>query len=278
MLKRIISSALGFIGYQLVRTPHTCTESDRLSPQDREFAFISRLPGFLTRDAYDLFCKLASHYSEKEAAVLELGIFCGRSFLGLGFAFANASRVIGVDPFYEDFKKSPAFEDEGRFLEKACHSLEKSQRLALLSQALKRSEEFRPGLATRLAVREMTQCSFLETKNVSEKFDVVHLDGEHTFEAIDEFLGQIDNTLYPKSLVIVDDFFNAGFPGISEAVHTNCIYKTELFPVFYGFNKAVFIYKPQAHQVSELTDRLTAHYKKDSRVIRSLDDGSIVVQ
>lgn len=279
IVKRAVSSGLGSLGYQLVKArPQEKPEDGKCSIQGREFAFISSLPGFLSRDAYDLLCKLSPACSEKAPAVLELGVFCGRSLLALGFAFGNVSQVIGVDPFYENFKNSPALEGEGEFLDQASFALTRYERIALLDRALKGSEEFRPGLSARLILRQMTQCSFFETKKDSERFDVVHVDREHTFGAVYEFLEQADRTLNYNSLVIIDDFLNPGFPGISEAVHTHSTYKKELFSVLYGFNKAVFVYRPQSRETSVLSDRLAAAYRADGKLVRPLGDDSIAVQ
>ncbi|MEX2006649.1 MAG: class I SAM-dependent methyltransferase [Candidatus Saccharimonadales bacterium] len=289
-IKKIISSLFALFGYRITKitrgsilvneviATEKTEEPEPKTAQDIEFEFISLLPGFLDRDAYELFCKLGQIFQKKTPEILEVGIFCGKSFLALGLAFKSPSRLVGVDPFYEDFKDSPALEDEGEYLEQASEYLTGKQRLALLEKTLANSKNFRADLPAKFTILEMTQDDFFKTKKVSEKFDVVHIDGEHTFQAVYDFFDQVDTTLNTSSIVIVDDFLNPGFPEISEAVHIHPTYKKEVFPVFYGFNKAVFLYKPVTAQVKKFSSQLSKAYRSEGRAVRPLVDGSVTVQ
>lgn len=291
VIKKPVAVILGRLGYKINRinpakapepvvTPTEepiRTTAVRKSPEDREFEFISTLPGFLDRDAYGLFCNLGRFYQKKSPAILEIGIFCGKSFLALGLAFSSPGRVVGVDPFYENFTDSPALEDEGEYLEEAAHHLSKKDRLDLLDKTLSASNKYRPGLEKRFDVLQMTQDEFFAKR--PDKFDIVHIDGEHTFQAVFDFFNDAHEVLRLGAIVIVDDFLNPGFPGISEAVHTHPIYlKHLLVPVFYGFNKAVFIYKPSGKQADDLLQKLMKTYRAQRRAVRPLGDGSVTVQ
>jgi hypothetical protein len=275
--KKAVSSLLASIGYQVIKINDKGTPNES-TVQDKEFFLVSQLPGFLDRDAYDLFRKLSSFYQEKTPAILEIGIFCGRSFLALGLAFETPSAVVGIDPFYEDFKNSPALEEEGKYLEQASNYLSRNQRLVLLKKTLAESDKLRRGLATKFDVREIEQDEFFETRQASEKFHIVHIDGEHSFQAVYNFLDHAQDTLNPNALVIVDDFLNPGFPVISEAVHTHPTFKRELFPIIYAFNKAVFFYKPVDGQPKALAGMLAQSYRQENRIVRHLGDDSVVVQ
>src|SRR3989304_1747810 len=141
LFKKIIGAILAKLGYRVSKMNHdesvveqvveekVATRTPRRSVQEKEFDFISQLPGFLNIDVYGLFQKLGRFYPRKNPAILEIGIFCGKSFLALGLAFKNPSIIVGVDPFYDDFKNSPALEDEGEYLEEASRHLSREERL-----------------------------------------------------------------------------------------------------------------------------------------------------
>jgi len=259
-LKKIAADTLRPLGYQITKLPgknlateeqsvQAVTESNTKKPElEREFDFISKLPGFLDIDAYGLFRKLGKLYQKKSSDILEVGIFCGKSYLALAIAFKNTSKAVGVDPFYENFKDSPALEDEGAYLEKASRYLTRKERLDLLNTVLNSSNYIRPDLPGKFEVKEMTQEEYLKSKPKTEKFDVVHIDGEHTYKAVYDFLNYAGEVLNPATIVVIDDFMNPGFPGIAEAVHTHRSYKKQIFPIIYAFNKAVFLYRPNKNQ------------------------------
>ena len=88
---------------------------------------ISQLPGFLDIEAYNLFYLLGKiNVSYKN--ILEIGVFCGRSLAALGCIFP-AARIIGVDPFYENFRKSPAYKDEANYLSNASNKQKPEERI-----------------------------------------------------------------------------------------------------------------------------------------------------
>lgn len=292
IIKSAVAKSLKRLGYEVRRTTGTnqtvaelhvpaaktpAAPKPRLSSLEKEFGFISGLPGFLDVNAYGLFCQLGAHAPVNSPAILEIGIFCGKSYLALGMAFKKPKTVVGVDPFFEDFKDSPVLENEGEYLEEASDHLSRDERIGLLHKVLKQSDRFRPNLPKKFDVRELTQDDFFRTKKSTEKFDVAHIDGEHTFKAVYDFFDEAAATLNKNALVIVDDFLNPGFPGISEAVHTHPAYK-QLTPVFYGFNKAVFVYKADRNVASRLVDNLTRHYRTSTHTVRPLEDGSVMVQ
>lgn len=289
MLKKAVARILQSMGYMISRIPSGSTEPElsRLPKTTsaghrtrfyKEFEFVSKLPGFLDINAYDLFCKLGQNYSKRNPAILEIGIFCGKSFLALSLAFREPSRAVGVDPFYEDFKSSPALEEEGKYLEQTSQFLTRRQRLNLLRKIITESEQLRPGLSQKMEVEEKTQDDYLTYRKSSDKFDIVHIDGEHTYEAVYNFFDETRKILNPNSIVIVDDFLNPGFPGISEAVHTHPTFKKQLFPAIYAFNKAVFVYQPAKGQVKNLVSLLAKDYRQEKKLVRPLSDGSIMVQ
>jgi hypothetical protein len=285
IIKQLISGLLASRGYAITRLAAAQTEGATTTTaeteQDREYEFLSRLPGFLDRDAYDLFCKLGL-CSLPSPAILEIGIFCGRSFVALGLAFKGAASLTGVDPFYESFTDSPALENEGEYLEAASGHLSRLERIRLVEDAIQGTAEFDPHLPEKFVVRQDSQEDYFgwlkRNGQPRTRFGVVHVDGAHTFQAVYDFLTDAERLLDDGAIVIIDDFLNPGFPGISEAVHTHSVYKTQLFPVLFAFNKAIFIYRPrQASDVTRLSDTLSGAYGHANRPVRQLADGSATV-
>lgn len=237
-MKKLILKTINVLGYEITKKQKSSQEND---PEYDTYKKILDVPGFLSFNAFKLFGYLEKISKKNEAIknlnVLEIGVFCGRSLLGLGLIFRR-NKVIGVDPFYESFKDSPAFEEEANYLGSNSDYQDRNTRLHKLT---KKSEWL--GIKNNVEVQTVTQEIFLETK-VKEKYQLIYVDGEHTFKSIAFFLNTIDTVLTVGGFLVVDDFLSFGFPGISEALHTHSSFKKDLFPVCYGFNKAVFVYKP----------------------------------
>jgi predicted O-methyltransferase YrrM len=238
-----------------------------------EYEALQRLPGFMDLEMMMLFEHLAE-VMPSEDPVLEIGVYCGRSLGGLACSFPQ-SRIVGVDPFYENYAESPAFEDEAAFLSRTSNQLSAEARKRRFWDVVRfLDREFSLNTEARVELREITQEAFLEQHNESEQFQLVHIDGEHTFSAVSECLDALQSLLRPNAWVVVDDLLNPGFPDISDAVHSHAAYRKQLHPVFYGFNKAVYLFSPSSlGLVDAAVTELKRLYEVPGYTTRTMHDG-----
>jgi predicted O-methyltransferase YrrM len=244
----------------------------------RYFPLIHRLPGFLTADMLQLFSFMAQMIPSGNP-VLEIGVFCGSSLAGLACAFPDAG-IVGVDPFFQDFGSSPAFPEEAEFLTLASNFMSPEKRKENLWAVLRALDEQHAGLSSVKRVRlvESTQTEYLQGFLGRERFQLIHIDGEHTYQAIKDCLDALVLVLDPCSWIVVDDLLNAGFPDISEAVHQHPSYRTEFWPAFYGFNKGVFLYRPRsADYLASIKFQFKTLYAGSDYVLREMHDGAVYV-
>lgn len=243
----------------------------------RRFRHLERLPGFLDVDAFRLFCILGGLNSEISAHVVEIGVFCGRSLTGLALAFPEA-RVVGVDPMFDDFDNEYALEGEGAFLAEVANGATPDDRLKTLRRVLHDLEsDGEDGLVNRVSVSRVTQTTFLAELEGPATNQVVHLDGEHTYAAVEEALDHLPALLVGGGWLIVDDFSNPGFPEIAEAIHRHASFRADLSPAVFGFNKGIFLFRADAERRRASLERIEREWKSLDYVVRRLGDGALVI-
>ncbi len=237
MLKKTVRAIFRFFGYELLALKKNRYEND---PGYLTYQKLLDVPGFFSFPAFKLFSHLErmseKNTENKNLPVLEIGVYCGMSLLGLCLIYRD-QKIIGVDPFFETFEDS-TFNEESVFLQRKANNMGGQARIDNLlekSKALK--------IRDRMEIKKMTQEDFLKHA-ILEKNQLVYVDGEHTFQSIIAFLDKISALLEPNGFLVMDDFLSPGFPGVTEAVYTHETYKKTLFPVCYAFNKAVFVYQP----------------------------------
>ncbi len=243
----------------------------------RIFAILSGLDGFLSEDALFLFFAFDKIVNTKGKDILEIGVFCGKSYLGLAAAFPEAKRIVGVDPFYEDFKISPALEGEGAYLANISHTStpnERIEKIHIVSEILDNEANIK--VSKRLTIEKTTQDTYFRDHKKA-KFAICHVDGEHTHEAVTSLLNKLPSFMEDNGLVVIDDILNIGFPGIAEAIFTHRNYKKTFFPVIYAFNKGIFIYKSSEKRRLEIIHDLTKIFSGNTYTVRRLHDKSIMV-
>lgn len=272
-IKQNIAKVLRVLGYEITKIK---TPPFKEGQVYNEYKKILVVPGFFSFEAFKLFSELkkisAQNEKTSKLGVLEIGVYCGMSLLGIGLIYKKI-KVIGVDPFYETFEGSPTFNEEAKYLANKSKNQGGNTRLNIL---LKTISDLK--LSESISVKKMTQESFLEGETLT-KNQLVYLDGEHTYKSIKYFLDKIDLVLSSDGFLVLDDFFNQSFPGISEAIHTHNIYKKDLFPAFYGFNKAVFVYKP-TEKYSKITEGKLTEFANNNgyRFHKNDNDASLIVQ
>jgi hypothetical protein len=242
------------------------------------FEILKQLHGFLSLDAFSLFCNIASVSQQAGVPVLEIGVYCGRSLAALACAFDTVP-IVGVDPFYESFHNSPAYDDEADYLEFSSSELSPEQRKNEFWKVVGHLEErLNTNFRSRISLREVTQDDYFQQDLGRVKFQALHIDGEHTFSAVKACLDVLNELLMPNSWLIVDDVLNSGFPDISEAVHTHVGHRTDFWPVFFAFNKGVYMFRPESHEcLATVKTELAARYTSPRYVVRRLHDDALEI-
>lgn len=243
------------------------------------FSDIQTLPGFLDYEGYNLFLNLNnSNINLNPEFGLEIGVFCGRSLLGIAAAFPH-SYVTGVDPFYNDFKNSPAFENEATNLEFISNYMSSEARKNLLKTTIEKLDsKYSLNLTSRVRLVELTQEKFFLSHDFRERYHFAHIDGEHTFSAVKNFLDAMDKILMPDALLIFDDMLHSNFPDIAEAIYTHDQYRKSFWPICFGFNKGVYLFNPQhVENIKLLKLHVKKCYSDQHYDIMNLHDDSFVI-
>ena len=243
---------------------------------ERNFALIATLPGFLDLDAYRLFGWLAELNRQPGLAVLEIGVFCGRSLAALATVYPDAD-CHGVDPFFADFVESPAFADEAAILgsKTADAPDQRIARLQAVLAALDRQNG--TAIAAHLRLHRMLEQDFYRADR--GRYQLLHVDGEHTFAAVAGTLDRLETTLAPSGWLVVDDFLHPGFPDISEAVHRHRLFRTRLSPVAYAFNKGVFaLTDPGDARLGAWRDEIARRCAGLGFAVRRMHDGAVALE
>ena len=242
----------------------------------KSFNEISKLSGFLNFESYKMFF-LLEEILESKSPILEIGVFCGRSFLGLAMAFQN-NLVLGVDPFYEDFFDSPAIGYEAGSLTSKSKNLSASERISDIHTRRKLLyDKYGYPTESNIIIKQATQSEFLlENK---QAFSVCHIDGEHTIQSVQEALNSLPEILEPSGWLVVDDILNDGFPVIAEAIYSHAQFKKTYYPVIIGFSKGLFLYKPSDTQLSDAKLHFSKSYANNRNyLVREFADGSLSVR
>lgn len=237
----------------------------------QNFEVISRLRGFMELDAYLLLAEVRALAAPSPAPVLEVGVFCGRSLAALATLWPDR-RTIGVDPFFPEFAGTPAFDDEAAILAAKAGATTPEQRIAAITAVLADLDRVNgTSLARNVELVRDTEEAFL-LRN-TERFQLIHVDAEHTYAAVRRSLDHLTRTLLPGGFLVVDDFLHQGFPDISEAVHTHALFRAGLWPIAYGGNKGVFVLGDeavaQAHRAA-----LARRFTQLGAAVRLMHDGA----
>lgn len=242
----------------------------------RNFEIIRRLPGFMERDAYLLFRRLREVSFQPGVPVLEVGVFCGRSLTAIASTFPEV-RTVGVDPFFADFSTSVQFDDEAGILKSKSGGQSPKQRLAAIDAVLHDLDSINgTAIAKSVEIRKETEADFLMQNR--QRFQLIHIDAEHTFAAVRASLDHLPQTLTENGWLVLDDFLHPGYPDISEAVHTHPAFRRSLWPVVYGANKGVFLWSPQGQGAAPgLRRRIAENYRSAGAIVREMHDGAPMV-
>jgi predicted O-methyltransferase YrrM len=154
--------------------------------------------------------------AQKERGVtgsfLELGVWTGIGLAAMGMRAAMDEEIVGIDLYIQ--------RDAVRDNYEACtgRPFAKLRFLEQSSLAVRKSGALRPGT-----------------------FRWVHIDGEHSFDAVCSDLELAMDLIKDDGIIVVDDFFNIGSAGITEAVYFMLGRNPHRLRMFLaGMNKAYF--------------------------------------
>ncbi len=232
---------------------------------DRQHAVVLRLPGYVNPAIHRLFACLGTLPGQPQGGILEIGVFGGQSLLSLACAFGGRA-AIGVDPFFDDFHNEMAHDGEDDAMQWLAKGRDGSQRQKDIFLRAKELESLgAPGLAGRVELAVTTQDKFLARSGMGP-WAVAHLDGEHTFQAVAEALEHLEKLLLPGGILILDDFNNPAYPGITEALHVSPRYRQGLEPLIYGFGKGVFAWQWPAGRLADARKDLAEAWAAEADV------------
>lgn len=190
----------------------------------------TRIPGWFSLDAYMMMC-LYHQLALPPGDVLEIGVFQGLSAIGVAALRGPNRRFFAIDSFRAAILNYEPSEIRERFL--------------------KHMREFHNALdfMTLLEVRSNT----LAPETFPTRFSLCHLDGDHTVEGVLHDLELSFAVLEDGGLLVMDDYYNPMFPGVSEALNRYQLAHPYHFrPLAYGIGKLILQKGPIAAEVNSL--------------------------
>jgi predicted O-methyltransferase YrrM len=190
----------------------------------------------------------AQHIRRVSGSFLEIGVWTGIGLSAMGMRAAPEERIVGVDLYIQRDEVKSNYEalTERRFGE--LQFLERS------SLELRRTAALLPEYGT---------------------YRWIHIDGEHSFDAVCSDLELAMELMTDDGIVVVDDFFNIGSAGITEAVYFMLSrYPHRLRMFLAGMNKA-YLAAPRAfgfyrsHCMHYLPERLERDFDAPITLVRN---------
>lgn len=127
-------------------------------------------------------------------SVLEVGVYKGAWILSLSKNVATFERLVGIDPYPDDHQA-------------LRHELPKRVMALGLTEKFTHYDSWE------------TMADGEASEGSPNGFNVIHVDGDHTFAGAALDLSYVNTWLLPGGVVIVDDFYNLYYPGIASATY-----------------------------------------------------------
>jgi SAM-dependent methyltransferase len=165
---------------------------------------------------------------EERRDTLEIGVHHGLSAILVAALRGQGSKFVAIDLFDD-------MQDQN-----TSHSGSGSQQRFLTNMARVHGSDL--NFARVIAAPS----SSLKVSDLGKNFSFCHVDGGHSSEETYRDLELCSELLRPSGILVLDDYFNPDFPGVSEgAVRFMIADRGErLVPLAIGFNKVVFCKKP----------------------------------
>jgi Methyltransferase domain len=158
-----------------------------------------RVPGFSSRFSASICGHLLRRQSEHgiTGSFAEIGTYEGRFFIAMGLALRGEEHAYGFDLF--DW---PGSDLRAKLLSHAAaHGLAK--------------EKFTP---VSLHTGKLTPADFAKATG-GKPLRFIHIDGDHTPEALTQDLALAHETLHPQGVICIDDMLHPAFPFLVVTVH-----------------------------------------------------------
>ncbi|WP_192814099.1 class I SAM-dependent methyltransferase [Rhodovulum sp. PH10] len=155
----------------------------------------SAVPGFLTSVSAQFISTLLTYQIDKEikGSISEIGTFMGKTFVGLVKASRRDEIVLGLDVF-------PEYVELG--FKKTMSQLPKT--------------EVENVVAVKKSSRDVSTLEWISRLKTPARF--IHIDGEHSYDAIANDLRLASSFLSKRSIVVIDDFLHDWYPDLTEGI------------------------------------------------------------
>jgi hypothetical protein len=181
-------------------------------------------------------------------SAVEIGVFAGKLFTLLHLLLHDDELSLAID----------LFGDQDRNVDRSGYGSELDRFLATVERHVGSTERVRTIAGSSLDVRP---ADVLDAVGPARLFSV---DGGHTTSITAHDLAVADGALADEGVVMLDDAFNAKYPGVSDGFHSYvCRPDTSLRPFAVAVNK-LFLCRPQhvdryrdelARRASDMVDR-----------------------
>jgi len=186
--------------------------------------------------------------------VCEIGVFKGKFFIGLALMKAEQGRHVVIDVFeMQQFNLTP---DSRRLRRPGCDDLRREFEENVQSCGVPLSA---------LHIIQADSCS-IDAQEIRQmvpdfqKFLLFSVDGCHGFAHTYNDIMLATALTHHAGLIIVDDYYNAEWPGVHEAVAKFYFSGAPIFvPLFYSYNK-LFLCHVNYHE--QYLNGLADHFKK----------------
>jgi hypothetical protein len=182
-----------------------------------------KIEGWLPLDAACLLAYCGEYQSRAgvEGNIFEIGVHHGRTSVLLGLLLASGERLIVNDIFeLQQFNISTSgFGSEGIFQRNMGRCFEKLDFLTVIKKP----------------------SSALTSEDTTGNCRIFAIDGGHTAEETLADLETARRALAPRGLVMIDDYINMEFPGVSEGICRFLLKQEKIVPWAYGFNQLFMV-------------------------------------
>lgn len=178
--------------------------------------------------------------------IMEIGAYYGKSTILLGMFIKQGERLKVNDTF--DWKVS-----------KLVSSNEKEEFLTNIRKYL--------GDISFIEIYHKTS-SKLTLKDTGTNCRIFHIDGHHSTESTTNDLMLAYRAINSYGVIILDDLFNEGYPGVAEATILFVHSHNELVPVLIGFNKSYWVKaRSYSFYYNTLKSILTEEWKSKNNIL-----------
>lgn len=187
----------------------------------------SRIPGWFSIDAYLLMC-LYHQMALPPGDVLEIGVYQGLSAIGVAAMRGPNRRFFAIDPFVSATgEPTPALRDA----------------------FLRTMQQFYPTQDWMICISAPSHD--VSAQALGDSYSLVHIDGDHSAQGVLYDLDLAYKVLQPSGILVLDDYYNPHYPGVSFAVHDFLGTEPRRFRVVAGgLNKLVLQKEPVSADVN----------------------------